>query len=84
MVFDYIGDSFSSFVEDSIMHFKKKVYERKKAASRIKKKTKKEAKQAAFLKGGKKEPIFHNGKHGTHFHPNTPKFKHWHYYFGCY
>ena len=44
-------------------------------------KTKKEAKEAAFLKGGKVEPIFHNGKYGPHFHPNNPKFKHWHYYF---
>ena len=53
----------------------------KKAAPRIKKKSKKEAKQAAFFKGWKKEQIFHNGKHGPHYHPNYPKFKHWYYYF---
>ena len=35
----------------------------------------------SFSKGGKKEPIFHNGKHGPHFHPNNPKFKHWHFYY---
>ena len=63
------------------MYINKKVYQRKKVDPRIKKKSKKEAKQAAFLKGGKTTPIFHKGKYGPHFHPNNPKFKHWHYYF---
>ena len=67
--------------DEDFMDIKKDAYERKKAAPRIKKKTKKEAEQAAFLKGGKTKPIFHNGKYGPHFHPNNPKFKHWHYYF---
>ena len=56
-------------------------YERKKAAPRIRSKSKKQAREKAFLKGGKKKPVFHNDKHGPHFHPNDPKFKHWHYYF---
>lgn len=53
-----------------------------KVAPRNKSNTKKEAKEKAFLKGGKKKPIHHpHGKYGPHFHPNNPKFKHWHYYY---
>ena len=49
---------------------------------RIQCNTKKEAKQRAFYKGGKKEPILHySKKYGWHYHPSNPKFKHWHYYF---
>lgn len=33
-------------------------------------------------KGGKTEPILHlKGKYGPHYHPNDPRFRHWHYYF---
>lgn len=78
---DELIDELTKNINSSFSYIKKKTYERKKAAPRIKKKSKKEAKQAAFFKGGKKEPIFHNGKHGPHYHPNDPKFKHWHYYF---
>ena len=57
-------------------------YKRKKAAPRIKNKSKKEAKEKAFLKGGKRKPIHHpDGKFGPHYHPNDPKFSHWHYYY---
>ena len=76
-----IIENVSSIIDDCVMYINKKVYQRKKVDPRIKKKSKKEAKQAAFLKGGKTTPIFHNGKYGPHFHPNNPKFKHWHYYF---
>ena len=59
-----------------------KTYERKKAAPRIKSKSKKSAREKAFLKGGKTNPIHHpNGKYGPHYHPNNPKFSHWHYYY---
>ena len=56
-------------------------YEGKKVAPRVKCKSKKEAYDKAFYKGGKKEPIYHDDKHGKHFHPNDPRFKHWHYFF---
>ena len=57
-------------------------YKRKKVAPRIRSKSKKIAKEKAFLKGGRRPPIHHpNGKHGPHFHPNDPRFKHWHYYY---
>ena len=57
-------------------------YERKKAAPRIRSNTKKQAYDKAFHKGGKRKPILHqNGKHGPHFHPANPKYKHWHFYF---
>ena len=95
--FHYIENGIKSFVSDDVKNVPEKTsmgvivplvsesrrntYQRKKAAPRIKKKTKKESYQAAFKKGGKKKPIFHNGKYGPHFHPSNPKFKHWHYYF---
>ena len=79
-LFNSINNVYNDFT-NYVQQAKNKPYERKKAAPRIKKKTRKEAEQAAFLKGGKTKPIFHNGKHGKHFHPNNPKFKHWHYYF---
>ena len=57
-------------------------YKRKKVALRIKSNSKKKAREKAFLKGGKKTPIHHpNGEYGPHFHPNDPRFKHWHYYY---
>ena len=57
-------------------------YKRKKVAPRIKSKSKKKAREKAFLKGGKMQPIHHpNGKHGSHYHPNDPRFSHWHYYY---
>lgn len=57
-------------------------YQRKKAAPRIRSNSKKEAYDKAFYKGGKRKPIFHaHGKHGPHFHPDDPRYKHWHYYF---
>lgn len=46
--------------------------------------SRKEAYDKAFYKGGKRKPIFHNDKHGPHFHPNVPKghkFSHWHFFF---
>jgi len=30
----------------------------------------------------KKDPIYHKGKFGPHYHPNDPKYMHRHYYFG--
>ncbi len=57
-----------------------KTYDRKPAAPRIHSGSRKKAYDKAFFKGGKKEPIFHNGKYGKHFHP-VGKYKHWHYYF---
>ncbi len=57
-------------------------YKRKKAAPRIKSNSKKKAREKAFLKGGKKPSIHHlNRKYGPHFHPNNPRFSHWHYYY---
>lgn len=56
-------------------------YQSKKAAPRIRTGSKKEAYDKAFYKGGKKEPIYHNGKYGKHFHPAGSKYSHWHYYF---
>jgi len=57
-------------------------YKRKVAAPRIKSKSKKEAKQKAFLKGGKRKPILHShSPRGPHFHPDDDRFKHRHYYF---
>ena len=57
-------------------------YKRKKAAPRIKSNSKKKAREKAFLKGGKRPPIHDpNGKHGPHYHPNDPRFSHWHYYY---
>ena len=54
----------------------------KKVAPRIKSNSKKAARQKAFYKGGKLQPIHHpHGKYGPHFHPNNPKFSHWHYYY---
>ena len=57
-------------------------YKSKKAAPRIKSNSKKNAKEKAFLKGGKRPPIHHpNGKYAPHYHPNDPRFSHWHYYY---
>ena len=57
-------------------------YKRKKAAPRIKSNSKKKAREKAFLKGGKRPPIHHPyGKYGPHYHPNDPRFSHWHYYY---
>ena len=58
------------------------LYEQKKAAPRVHSNSRKKAYDKAFYKGGKKRPIFHaHGEYGPHFHPASPKYKHWHYYF---
>ena len=57
-------------------------YKRKKAGPRIRSRSKKRAKDKAFLKGGKRKPVHHpHGKHGPHYHPADPRFQHWHYYY---
>ena len=56
-------------------------YQRKPISPRIKCNSRKEAYNKAFLKGGKKPPILHNGPYGPHYHPANLKFRHWHYYF---
>ena len=65
----------------SLIGMRYMAYQRKPAAPRIRANSKKEAYQKAFYKGGKRIPIYHNDKFGSHFHPANPKFKHWHYFF---
>ncbi len=76
-------NTISSYDEGHIYDFENVYYyKRKKAAPRIKCKSKKEAKEKAFLKGGKRPPKHHpNGKYGPHYHPDDPRFSHWHYYY---
>lgn len=71
-----IGQSTS--VDSNVMS-----YERKTPAPSIRCKSRKEAEQGAHRKGEKRKPILNfNDPHGPHFHPDDPKFKHWHYFFG--
>ena len=80
-IFDEYQDS-TSEIEEEQQGNVALAYLRKPVAPRIRFNTKKKAKQAAFYKGGKKNPRHDpHDKYGRHYNPVDPRFKHWHYYY---